>query len=144
FRLLFRSAVTLSVLVWAAVELFPGAFVALFNDKPELVEAGVKALRVYMACTFMMGIQSACQQSFVALGQAKISLFLALLRKVILLIPLIFILPLIFTQNQVFAVYLAEPVADFLAAACTGMVFLRRFPRILEARRRELESHSTQ
>ena len=73
-----------------------------------------------------------------------ISLFLALLRKVILLIPLIFILPLIFTQNQVFAVYLAEPVADFLAAACTGMVFLRRFPRILEARRRELESHSTQ
>lgn len=144
FRLLFRSAVTLSVLVWAAVELFPGAFVALFNDKPELVEAGVKALRVYMACAFMMGIQSACQQSFVALGQAKISLFLALLRKVILLIPLIFILPLIFTQNQVFAVYLAEPVADFLAAACTGMVFLRRFPRILEARRRELESHSTQ
>ena len=139
FRLLFRSAVTLSVLVWAAVELFPGAFVALFNDKPELVEAAVKALRVYMACAFMMGIQSACQQTFVALGQAKASLFLALLRKVILLIPLVLILPLILTQNQVFAIYLAEPVADFLAATCTGLVFLRRFPRILEERRKALD-----
>ena len=132
FRLLFRSAVTLSVLVWAAVELFPGAFVALFNDKPELVEAGVKALRVYMACAFMMGIQSACQQSFVALGQAKISLFLALLRKVILLIPLIFILPLIFTQNQVFAVYLAEPVADALAVTTTAIMFAMQFRPAME------------
>ena len=140
FRLLFRSTLTLSTLVWAAVELFPGVFVALFNDKPELVEAAVRVLRVYMGCTFMMGIQNACQQTFVALGQAKISLFLALLRKVILLIPLVFILPLILTNNQVFAVYLAEPVADFLAATCTGLVFLRRFPKILEARRKELDS----
>ena len=113
-------------------------FVALFNNKPELVALTVRVLRIYMAGFFMMGLQSACQQTFVALGQARVSLFLALLRKVILLIPLIYLLPLLLTGNQVFAVYLAEPAADLLAATATGLVFLRRFPRILEARRKQL------
>ena len=63
---------------------------------------------------------------------------ISLLRKVILLIPLIYLLPLLLTGNQVFAVYLAEPAADLLAATATGLVFLRRFPRILEARRKQL------
>ena len=68
-----------------------------------------------------------------ALGQAKVSLFLALLRKVILLIPLIFILPQ-FVGDKVFAVFLAEPVADFLAAAVTGTVFFVQLPKILKAK----------
>ncbi|MEG1579592.1 MAG: MATE family efflux transporter, partial [Oscillospiraceae bacterium] len=77
------------------------------------------------------------QQTFVALGQAKISLVMALLRKIILLIPLIFILPLIL-KDQVFAVFLAEPVADFLAATTTGIVFAVKFPKILRKRQLEL------
>lgn len=97
-------------------------FVLIFNDDPELVAYGTWALRVYGAGLFAIGMQHACQQSFVALGQAKISLFLALLRKFILLIPLIFILPHFFA-NQVFAVFLAEPVADILAATTTGTLF---------------------
>ena len=133
-----RFSLLLSVAGWAAVELFPGVFVALFNNKPELVALTVRVLRIYMAGFFMMGLQSACQQTFVALGQARVSLFLALLRKVILLIPLIYLLPLLLTGNQVFAVYLAEPAADLLAATATGLVFLRRFARILEARRKQL------
>lgn len=138
FSLMLRFSLLLSVAGWAAVELFPGVFVALFNNKPELVALAVRVLRIYMAGFFMMGLQSACQQTFVALGQARVSLFLALLRKVILLIPLIYLLPLLLTGNQVFAVYLAEPAADLLAATATGLVFLRRFPRILEARRKQL------
>lgn len=103
------------------------------NDKPELVEIAVWALHIYAAGMFMLGVQFSCQQTFVALGQAKVSLFLALLRKIVLLIPLIYILPH-FLSNQVFAVYLAEPVADVCAATCTGLVFLWKFPRILRER----------
>ena len=77
-----------------------------------------------------MGFQICCQQSFIALGQAKISLFLACLRKIILLIPLIFILPHFFT-NKVFAVFLAEPVSDILAALTTTIVFFTQLNRIL-------------
>ena len=138
FRLLITSGIVYAVAGWLLVELFPHAFVAMFNDKPELVEAAVWALRIYLACFFMLGVQFSCQQTFVALGQAKVSLFLALLRKIILLIPLIYILPRVLTGNQVFAVYLAEPVADFLASTTTGLIFAWQFPRILRQREREL------
>lgn len=137
FRLLLTSCLTFTVVIWALVELFPGVFIAVFNDKPELVEVAIRTLRVYFAGIFMFGIQSSCQQTFVALGEAKISLFLALLRKIILLIPLIFILPL-FLSDKVFAVWLAEPVADILAAATTGAMFAYRFPKILKRRGEEL------
>ena len=83
-----------------------------------------------MAGIFAMGFQVSCQQSFMALGQAKVSLILACLRKLILLIPLIFILPLIF-QDKVFAVFLAEQVSDIIAAIVTTIVFMFKFNNIL-------------
>ena len=138
FRLLLTSALVFSCSACAAIELFPGLFVAMFNDKPELVSMAVWTLRVYAAGMFMLGVQNACQQTFVALGQAKISLFQALLRKIILLIPLILILPQ-FLEDKVLAVFLAEPAADILAALTTGGMFLWHFPRILARRRAELD-----
>ena len=141
FRLVFTCSLVFSTLSCLAIELFPGMFVAMFNDKPELVEIAVWTLRVYAAGMFMLGIQNSCQQTFVALGQAKISLFLALLRKIILLIPLIFLLPH-FIANQVLAVFLAEPAADILAALTTGGMFFWRFPRILRERENELKKQS--
>ena len=137
FRLLFITSVIYSCATFAALQLFPGLFVSLFNDKPELVEISVWALHVYAAGLFMLGVQFSCQQAFVALGQTRISLFLALLRKVILLIPLIFLLPQFFA-DKVLGVFLAEPVADVLASATTGALFFWRFPKILEHRRQEL------
>ncbi len=109
----------------------------IYSCKPELVEISVWALHVYAAGLFMLGVQFSCQQAFVALGQTRISLFLALLRKVILLIPLIFLLPQLFA-DKVLGVFLAEPVADILAASTTGILFFWRFPKILEHRRQEL------
>lgn len=138
-RLLLAITVSISTAFWLFVELFPGVFVLIFNDDPTLVEYATWALRIYSAGLFAMGVQHACQQSFVALGQAKISLFLALLRKFILLIPLIFILPHFF-ENQVFAVFLAEPVADILAATTTGTLFFTRLPKILRQREIQLGS----
>ena len=138
FRLTFLWAFAFSTAVCAAIELFPLHFVTIFNDEPALVGIAVWTLRVYAAGMFMLGIQNACQQTFVALGQAKISLFLALLRKVILLIPLIFLLPSFFS-DRVLAVFLAEPAADITAALVTGGVFLWRFPKILDQRERQLQ-----
>ena len=79
-------------------------------------------MRIYMASAGIFGAQIACQQTFVALGKAVHSLFLAVLRKIILLIPMIYILPCFF-EDKVFAVFLAEPVSDFLAVATTVMLF---------------------
>jgi len=132
-RLLITITASISTAFWLFVELAPGVFVRIFNEDPALVEYAIWALRIYSAGLFAMGVQHACQQSFVALGQAKISLFLALLRKGVLLIPLIYVLPQ-FIGNQVFAVFLAEPVADILAATTTGTLFFTRLPKILGRR----------
>ncbi len=86
------------------------------------------------AMTILSSVQIACQQTFIALGNAKVSLFLAVLRKIILLIPLIFILPLFFRQGaeQAMAVFLAEPVADTLAVVTTGCTFAILFRKTMK------------
>ena len=85
-----------------------------------------------MAGIFSTGVQIGCQQTFMALGQAKISLLMACLRKLVLLIPLIFILPFFFS-NKVFGVFLAEPVSDIAAAAVTAAMLFTRLNKILDA-----------
>ena len=120
-----------AVLFWGVCMLFPRMFAGMFTDDAALIEYAAWALRIYMAGIFAFGFQITCQQSFMALGQAKISLFLACLRKIILLIPLIFILPHFFA-NKAMAVFLAEPVSDIIAAAVTTTAFLLRINRILK------------
>lgn len=127
----FKVSVFFASACWAVVMLVPQVFAGIFTSDAGLSEYTAWALRIYMAGIFAVGFQGCCQQSFMALGQAKISLLMACLRKLILLIPLIFILPLFF-ENKVFAVFLAEPVSDILAAAITTTAFLTKFNKILK------------
>ena len=128
FRCLLRACLVYSITLWALVHLFPEMFVLIFFFFSALVQYGAWALQIYMGATCIFGIQIACQQTFIALGNAKTSLFLAVLRKIILLIPLIYILPNFFT-DKTFAVFLAEPVADLLAVCTTGVMFFFQFRR---------------
>ena len=122
FKLLLLTCLSYSTLIVVLLMLFPNFFVSIFNNKPELMEITTWSIKIYFAGMFIFGAQIACQQTFLALGRAKISLFLALLRKVVLLVPLIFILPN-FTENGLFGVLLAEPVADIIACATTVISF---------------------
>ena len=132
FRCQFTVCVIYAAAFWALVMLLPTVFTSLFTSDAELVEYAAWAMRIYMAGAFAHGFQLSCQQSFVALGQAKVSLFMACLRKLILLIPLIYLLPALLPDNQVFAVFLAEPISDILAATVTTVTFFVRFNGILE------------
>ena len=131
----FRFQLTLcgayTCLFWLAMMLAPGAVAGIFTSDSALISYTTWAMRIYMAGIFAMGFQIACQQSFMALGQAKVSLLLACLRKIILLIPLIFILPHL-VADPVFGVFLAEPVSDILAATITTITFFARFDKILD------------
>lgn len=132
FKILLISCVSFSTLMWVISEFFPYLFVRIFTSNEELINYSIWALRIYMASSLIFGAQTACQQTFVALGNAKISAFLAILRKVILLIPLIFILP-IFLEDKVFAVLLAEPIADFLAVCTTVTMFTISFKKLIRS-----------
>lgn len=138
FRLLAVSTLSYTTALWAAAELFPRAFAVLFADDPELIEYTVRALRVYMAATCIFGIQNACQMTFISIGSAASSIVVALVRKVVLLIPLIYILPLFF-EDKAFAVFLAEPVADTLAVIFTASLFFVQFRKL----RRKMEGQKT-
>ncbi len=127
----FKVCTIFTTLFCIIVIAFPRLFAGIFSNNTELITYTAWALKIYMAGIFSLGFQVCCQQSFMALGQAKISLLLACLRKLILLIPLIFILPL-FIQNKVFSVFLAEPISDILAAIITTITFLSRFNKILD------------
>ena len=127
----FKVCVCYTALFWMISMLFPQVFADIFTEDSKLVEYASWALRIYMAGIFSLGFQICCQQSFMALGQAKVSLLLACLRKIVLLIPLIFVLPMFF-ENKVFAVFLAEPVSDITAALVTTITFLKLFNKILK------------
>lgn len=137
FQLQILSLMVYMVTAVLFVELFPGVLVSLFNNDPTLTALARWAVRIYMSGMAIFWLQIACQQGFVALGQAKASLFFALLRKVILLIPLIFILPHIFS-NQVLGVLIAEPIADVASALTCGAVFFWRLPKIIKQRQETL------
>lgn len=122
FRLLFMVDMIFAVGVVALIVMFPGAVLGIFSDNQDLLAMGVVPLRVYIIGMAAMGAQSACQNTFLALGQAKISMFLACLRKMFLIWPLALILPHLFGLG-VWGLFLAEPIADFTAGITTFTVF---------------------
>ncbi len=129
FRRMIAVTASMGAFFTALVTLFPAVFAGLFTANPDLIALTAKVLPVFCAGMWIFGIQTGCQNTFIGLGQAKISLFFALLRKVILLIPLALILPRL--GLGVWGVYLSEPIADVLSATCIGIAFLRTYPKIL-------------
>ena len=130
FILLLKISLIYSAALWAIAMIYPQIFAVIFTKDSELIGISVRSMRIYMAASLLFGIQISCQQTFIALGNARTSVFLAVLRKIILLIPLIYILP-IFFENKVDAVFLAEPVADVIAVTVTSLMFFRQFKNVL-------------
>lgn len=135
----FRCMLTVSMILltsfWLLVQLFPQTFIHIFSNSEEMLSTAGWALRLYMAVFCFFSIQMSVQQTFTALGKAKASLFIACLRKIILLIPLIYILPHFF-ENKVFAVFLAEPVSDTISIIASAITFYFVFSKAM----RQLEA----
>ncbi len=129
YRRMIAVTFTFVNLATACVMIFPRVFAGMFTDDGELINLVEKVMPVFMAGMLVFGLQNGIQPTFVALGQAKLSLFIAVLRKIILLIPLAIILPKFF---GVWGVYYAEPVSDVLSAATATALFLININRILK------------
>ena len=121
----YRLTILLTFLVATASCIFavtcPQLLAGIFTSDPELIALVKKVMPVFMAGIWIFGLQMGCQTTFMGLGQAKISLFIALLRKVFLLITLAIILPKFF---GVMGIYYAEPISDSIAATTAGIIFL--------------------
>ena len=122
FWFLVKASVTYAVLAWLVLMLFPRQLIGIFNSDPQLMKTAIPMFRIFFCMNFIMSLQMAAQNTFVAMGEAKKATFFALYRKVLLLIPLILILPRVgFGITGVFA---AEPVADTISALTCFTTFL--------------------
>lgn len=130
FKILLTCMVTYSLLLWASVMIAPQLFASIFTTDQALIEYTKTTLRIYMSVSCIFSVQIACQMTFISIGEAKASLFLAILRKIVLLVPLIYILPL-FLPNQVYAVILAEPITDLIAVTTTVILFKSKFTKAM-------------
>lgn len=130
YALLLKICLLYSVAVWAAVMLFPGAFVSIFTPEAELITFASRMLRIYYCGMILFGIQIACQMTFVSLGNAGSSVLVAVVRKFVLLLPLIYLIPSLISDKTI-GVYMAEPIADVIAVTFTAILFAFQFKKAL-------------
>ena len=129
FKIVLIADLTVTVVSCLLTQFIPGVFASVFTTEAALIELVEEVMPIFFAGIWIFGVQMACQSTFMGMGQAKVSLFLALLRKVILLIPLALILPKFFGVQ---GIYYAEPVADIVAAVTTGIVFIVMIKKLLK------------
>ena len=131
FKCLLLVSVIFSTSLWAFVMLAPRVFASMFSGDPALLDFTAKVIRIYALCIGIFGVQIACQLTFTAIGEAKSSIIVAVMRKFILLLPLIYIMPAIMRSNQTIAVYMAEPIADFISVVFTAILFYFQFRKAI-------------
>jgi len=137
FNILLAICMSATLIACPLISLFPGPVARIFTPDEELIALVSELMPIFLAGFWIFGAQWTCQTTFMAMGQAKTSLFLAMLRKIVLLIPLAIILPRV--MNNVLGIFIAEAVADALASCTTLTLFMIRrktlLPMPIEERR---------
>lgn len=131
FRLLLTVCLAYSFTLWGLIMLFPGTFAGIFSPNAELVAFTAHAARIYFAVLLIFGIQTACQMTFVSIGNALSSIIVAVVRKFVLLLPLIYIIPQL-VSDPTMGVYMAEPIADGIAVTFTAILFIFQFRKAIK------------
>ncbi len=125
-----------ALLIWLVVQIFPRSMAKLFTTDPVMIEASVRALRIYFFGFVFMSLQTGGQQTFVSLGKAKQAVFFSLFRKVIIVVPLTILLPYAFGID---GVVLAEPVSNIIGGLAAYLTMRHMVFRELRAMDEEKE-----
>lgn len=124
FVLLLKVDMIIAIVLYLAIMMMPTVFARIFSDDAVLIAYTANVVRIYCAGMFLFGIQMSCQILLTSIGNAPCSIIVALVRKIVLLIPLIYLMPRLgVISNKAYAVYMAEPVADIIAVIFTVIVF---------------------
>ena len=129
FRIALVTMFSFNFVLILCMLLFPSVIASAFTNDARLIDTVCRTMPLFLAGMTIFGLQRACQNMFVALGQAGISIFIALLRKILLLIPLALLLP---HFMGVTGVYAAEAISDATAAICCTAIFFWQFPKVLK------------
>ena len=128
YRCLIRTCLLIGFMTTASEMLFPGFYAGFFTTDPELINLVVRVMPFFVSGLLIFGMQDAIQCTFLALGQSKISFFIASLRKIVLLVPLALILP---SFLGIKGVYMAEPISDTISVLTACAIFRWKIDKIL-------------
>lgn len=107
-----------TLVVWGIIELWPDFFIRIFNNDPDIILYGARALKIYFFGFVFMALQFSGQSTFVALGKSKQSIFFSLFRKVIIVVPLTILLPQV-AGLGVWGVFWAEPISNIIGGTAS-------------------------
>lgn len=100
------------------IQLFPEIFINFVTKDPDIRIIGVQGIKRFMLFMPVIGFQIISTTFFQAIGMAKKSFVLSMLRQVIILIPLLLILPNIY---GLMGIWTAAPISDMLTTVLTGI-----------------------
>ena len=130
------AATAVVVIGFIVIQVFPEAIIKLFNNDEELINIGTKGMRIFLFMIPVIGFQIISTNFFQSIGKAKISMFLSLLRQVIVLIPMLLILPKFFGLT---GVWIAGPISDAIASLITVFFVVKEFKNLNKLKQCEKE-----
>jgi len=110
----------------ALLQLFPEVFLRIFTSDPAVIREAAWMVRLYTAGFFVIPIHMVFQQINLSTGQEKACLWMVMIRKLVLHIPLLLVLPMVM-KSKVLAVVLSAPISDVLSVVVTLLVFVPGF-----------------
>ena len=121
------AACVICIIGFISIQCFPTQIISLFNSDPELTTLAIKGIRIYLLMMPVVGINIVATSYYQSIGKAKISMFVSLLRQVILLIPFTIILPKFIGLDGVWA---AGACADSLSVIITLVLLKKEFKQL--------------
>lgn len=121
------AACVICIIGFVSIQCFPTQIISLFNNDPELTTLAIKGIRIYLLMMPVVGINIVATSYYQSIGKAKISMFVSLLRQVILLIPFTIILPKFIGLDGVWA---AGACADSLSVIITLILLKKEFKQL--------------
>ena len=127
YLLSLKVATIILIVAFIVIQVFPTVIIGFFNKDPELMSISIKGIRIYLLMLPIVGISITGSNYMQSIGKAKKSMFLSLLRQVILLIPLILILPRSFGLD---GIWIAQPVSDIISTLVTVVMLVKEFKEV--------------
>lgn len=128
-RFMSMIGILYTLLAWLAVILCPRLLLSVFTEDGAMLEAGVRAIRIYFFGFFFMSFQFSGQAAFTALGYSKQAIFFSLLRKAVIVAPLTILLPKF--GLGVDGIFLAEPISNAIGGlACFLTMYLTVYRKL--------------
>ena len=126
YKLTVKWATIVGIVAWVVALLYPHMIAQAFTTDKELIDITTNGIRIYFLAFPFVGFQLVTSQFFLAIGKARISIFLSMFRQVIVLLPFLLILPPLWSVN---GVWYSEPISSLFALLMNILIIYKWYDK---------------